>query len=287
MLKEGSKFVLVAVRIAIVAIVVSFLYGLVSFYLFGGNFLGMEEPSVAIEEIDIATGDTVTPDILLGWLEMEHGSPLFAKRRGFLANDLRQRRSRAMANPTLSSLSISRRYTGKVWIRATERTPVARIGSRNLAIDSQGNVFAFRKAGIEGLVSIEGGVPSSLEAGCKVVPLSLDASREALAAKGRFVPSAMTVAALRLVDCMLDGSSPIPLSTLRAINVDSGDYLKLFFKDGKTVKLSWDCMKSSLDTDGKEYLEAQLLGLQGVMSSRAGRGLRNFDFTVKGHGYGQ
>lgn len=287
MLRDGPNFLAATVRIAIAAVLAAFFYSLLSFYLFGGRFLWIERPGVTISDIDIATGDTVTPDMLLSWIGMERDAPMFPGKRGFFSNNLRSVHERVMANPTLASLSISRHYSGRLVVRSTERTPVARLGNRGLAIDAEGNVFTFRKAGIEGLVAIEGGVPSSLMPGNRVVPSSLDASREAMVARGRTVPSAMTIAALRLIDCLSDGSTPLPLSAIRSINVDSGDYVRLFFKDGRTATFAWECMKSSLDTDGREYLEAQLKGLHGTMSSREGRAHRNFDFTIKGRGYGQ
>lgn len=287
MLKDRPNLIVAALKVAIAAIAAAFYYSLLSFYLFGGRFLWIERPGPTIDDVEVSTGDTVTPDMLLSWMGMERDAPMFPGRRGFLSNNLRGVHERVMSNPTLASLSISRHYGGRLVVRTTERTPVARLGGRGLAIDAEGNVFTFRKAGIEGLVAIEGGVPSSLMPGNKVVPSSLDASREAMAAHGRIVPSAMTVAALRLIDCLSDGTTPLPLSALRSINVDGGDYVRLFFKDGRTVTFAWDCMKSSLDTDGREYLEAQLVGLHKAMTSRAGRAHRSFDFTIKGRGYGK
>ena len=137
MLAKGAKLTVLAVKVSILAIAVAFLYGLTTFYLFGGRFLGLEEKGVLITDVEINTGETVTPDILMGWLGVERDAPLFASRR-FGANDLRAAMVRAMANPTLASLYVSREFTGKVTIHATERKPLARIAGRGLAIDRDG-----------------------------------------------------------------------------------------------------------------------------------------------------
>lgn len=284
MLNSGSKIVLLSAKVSLAFVVVAFLYGLVSFYTFGGKFLGLEEKGATINEVDIMTGDTVTPEILMDWFSVERDAPLFPT-RSFFKNNLNLAHAYASANPTLASVSITKEFTGKVAIRAVERIPLVRIAGSGLAVDREGNVFAFRKAGMEGLVALEGTLPSSLQAGNVLVPSSLDASF--VMAGGRTVPSAMGVAALRLVDYLADGKAAIPVSAIRLINTDSHDYLKLVFKDGRTATLAWDCMKSSQAQDGKVYLEAQIEGLAGAMSSRAGRAHRAFDFTVKGRGYGR
>ena len=283
MLAKGAKLTVLAVKVSILAIAVAFLYGLTTFYLFGGRFLGLEEKGVLITDVEINTGETVTPDILMGWLGVERDAPLFASRR-FGANDLRAAMVRAMANPTLASLYVSREFTGKVTIHATERKPLARIAGRGLAIDRDGYVFAFRKTGKDSLVDIEGSVPAGLQAGNRIVPSSLDAS--IAMAQGRSVPSAMGVAALRLIDYLAEGTSPLPLSAIGSINTDNQDYLKIIFKDGRTARLAWDCMKSSQAADGLDYLAAQIAGLAKAMTSREGRAHRHFDFTIKGRGYG-
>lgn len=284
MLDGGFKFYAIAVKASLAAVVVAFIYGLVTFYLFGGRFLGLEEAPIVASQIDVVTGDTVTPDKLMGWLRIERDAPLFAGRR-FAANDLRSsHRLVSDNNPTLATLSISREFSGKVVIRATERIPIARIGSGGLAVDRDGNIFAFRKTGMESLVSIEGALPSSLEAGNRIVPSSLDTPTHSL--QGRSIPSAMGIAALRLIDFLSEGNAPIPLSAIRAVNTDKSDYVKIFFKDGRTARLAWDCMKSSVALDGRDYLAAQISGLAGAMASREGRSHRDFDFTIKGRGYG-
>ena len=285
MLGDGSRIFAITLKTCAVAAALAFLYGLVSFYTFGGRFLGLEERPTTISEVDVSTGDTVTPEMLMGWLEMERDAPLFGSRRGFRANDLRTAHERVSANATLASLTVSREFSGKVTIRATERIPLMRIAGRGLAIDSEGYVFSYRKPGMEGLVALEGSMPSSLESGNRVVPSSLDAS--ILAFHGKTVPASMGVAALRLADFLADGVSAIKLSQIRSVNTDSTDYLKVLFKDGRTATLAWDCMKSSQASDGRDYLAAQLDGLAGAMSSRAGRNHRNFDFTIKGRGYGK
>lgn len=283
MLRDGAKLLPLAIKVSLAAIAAAFLYGLVTFYLFGGRFLGMEEKPAMVTDVDVTTGDTVTPDILLGWLGVERDAPLFQGHR-FKANDLRAAYARATANPTLATLSVSREFTGRITVRATERIPLARVAGRSLAIDRDGHVFAFRKAGMDGLVAIDGSLPAGLEAGNRVVPSSLDVSLEHT--QGRSVPSAMAVAAIRLIDYLADGNAAIPLSALRAVNTDNPDYVKVVFKDGRTARLAWDCMKSSMASDGRDYLAAQVNGLAGAMQSREGRAHRNFDFTIKGRGYG-
>jgi len=286
MLDDGSRIVIVAAKVSAALVAVAFLYGLTNFYLFGGRFLGFEEPGPTISEVDILTGDTVTPEILMGWLGLERGAPLFGSRaRLFFSPDLRVAHARASANPTLASLSVSREFSGKVTIRATERIPLVRIAGNGLAVDRDGNVFAFRKVGMEGLVAIEGSLPSSLQAGNRIVPSSLNAAFGMTG--GRDVPSAMGIAALRLIDFLADGKAAIPVSAIRSINTDSPDYLKILFKDGRNATLAWDFMKSSQAQDGRDYLDAQISGLARAMASREGRQHRSFDFTIKGRGFGR
>lgn len=284
MLGDSAKFIPLVLKASLAAIAVAFLHGLVSFYLFGGHFLGLEQKCATITDVDISTGDTVTPDILLGWLRVERDAPLFPNHR-FAANDLRAGYQLVIDNnPTLASLSISREFAGKVTIRATERIPLARLAGRSLAIDREGYVFDCRKAGLEGMVAIEGTLSKGLEGGNRVVPSSLDATLAPL--RGRSVPSAMGVAALRLLDYLAEGTASIPLSAVRTVNTDNPDYVKVIFKDSRTARLAWDCMKSSQATDGRDYLAAQVDGLAKAMSSREGRAHRDFDFTIKGRGYG-
>ena len=284
MLGDGSRFLPFALKTSAAAVAAAFLYGLASFYLFGGRFLWLEEPRTPISDIDISTGETVTPYHLMGWLGVERESPLFPG-RGFRANNLRLAREKIVSNsPTLASLSISRDFAGKVVIRATERIPLARLAGRSVAIDRDGHVFEFRSAGLGGLVAIDGNLAKSLEPGNHVVPSSIDVA--ASASSGRSVPSAMGVAAIRLIDFLAEGASSVPISAILSVNTDNPDYLKVTLKDGRTARLAWDCMKSSQAADGREYLAVQLNGLAGALSSRRGRGHRDFDFTIKGRGYG-
>lgn len=284
MLKDGSKVVVACIKIAAAAVICTLYYRLLSFYVFGGRFLGFTEDGATVEEVDIVTGETVPPDMLLEWLGIERDTPLFDRGRGFFENNLRRRLDKVMnSNHTLASLSIRGDFGGKVVVRAVERIPVARLGNRNLGIDHDGNVFDSRRA--KGLIAIEGTLPQSLEPGSRVVPTSLDISNADIPARGRSIPSSMIIAALRLIDCLDGKSTQIPLSAIRAINVDSNDYLKLFFKDGRVAKIRWDCMKSAVETDGRDYLVAQLNGLYLIMTSPAGRSGREIDVQIKGHGY--
>lgn len=284
MLNDGSKIIVICIKLAVVAIVLSLYYALLSFYTFGGRFLGFTEGGATVDDVDIVTGETVPPDMLLGWLGIERDAPLFDKGRGFAENDLRRRLDKVVnGSPTLASLSITREFTGKVVVRAVERIPVARLGNRSLGIDRDGNVFDSRRT--KGLVSIEGTLPMSLEAGSRVVPSTLDISRDAVSARGRSIPSSMIVAALRLIDCLDGKSTHIPLSAIRSINVENGDYLKLTFKDGRVAKIAWDCMKSSVETDGREFLISQVNGLYSTMTSPAGRNARTIDATIRGRAY--
>lgn len=287
MLTATPRLIRVALALSVAAVSVALLWGVLSFYYLGGRFLGLEEKVEPVVEIDIQTGDTVTPDRLLEWLGIARDAPLFDRRDGLFPGAFRARYRRAAASPTLASLSVSRLFGGRVVIRATERVPLARIiPARGLVIDRDGYVFPCSRKGVEQMVALEGTPLSTIEAGNRLVTSSLDTGELPSLGDGRIVTSAMGVAALRLLECVADGGRGIRVSDIASIDIDHVDYVMMRFRDSRTAKIAWQYMKSSSDLDGRKYLEAQLDGLFGTMTERGGRGHRNFDMTIKGRGFG-
>lgn len=268
MLKSAPVLVRVAVVVSLVAVVAVFIRGLLSFYFCGGRFFWLESPSAKIEKIDTTAGDTTTPVLLQEYLGLSTGKPLFPRKEGVFSNAFRNRQ-RAVLNlaHTLATLTVSRRFDGSIEILSTERVPLVRVSGTGFAIDREGVVFICRK-GLDQLVGLDG-IP--------VVQLS----------PGRIVADGKTItAALRLVSCLADGNVSIKISSIKTIDVSSGDYVLIKFKDGRTAKLAWQNMTAPSEVIGRIYLEAQLEGLSGTMQDRRSRGMTRFDCTVKGRCFG-
>lgn len=260
--------------IIVIILISIFINGLLEFYISGGKFLGLSEPEAKIKTINVTTiGNTLTPEILMEYLEIKKDEPIFPKKndngvfgKGFLN---RQKKILSMA-PTLSTLSVSRHFNGVVEIRSSERVPLARVGGGGgipLALSSDGIVFVCRRNDIEHIVSIDG------------IPLKA-------VTPGRSISSfSMAVAAIRLLTRLSDGDLPISTSALSSIKVSSRDYVSLVFKDGRVAKLAWEYMTSSDEGEGLPYLNAQVRGLAEAMQDSRSRGFRKFDATIKGRCY--
>lgn len=266
-----ARFGIGIVTIVLVAV---FMHYLINFYVSGGKFLGLSEPKAKIEAINVTTiGNTLTPEILMEYLEIKKGESIFSGNkgcglfsRGFVT---RQRKILSMA-PTLSALSVSRHFNGEVEIHSSERVPLARVGGNGgipLALSSDGTVFVCRRSDIEYIVSIEG------------IPLKA-------VTPGRSITSfSMAVAALRFLERLSDGELPISVSAIASINVSSKDYIHLVFKDGRIAKLAWEYMISTDKEVGLAYMDAQVRGLADSMQDPRSRGFRKFDATIKGRCY--
>ena len=264
MLFEDRYFGLIKCGIGFigVALFCVFVHFLLDFYISGGKFLWLNEPEAKITTINVTTiGNTLTPEILMEYLEVKKGKELFSKEDGdgIFSNvfSSRQKKIISMA-PTLLTLSVSRYFNGTVDIKSSERVPLARIGGSGmpLAVSSDGVIFVCRRSDIEG------------------VPLT------AIRLGHTLTSLRMAVAALRFLERTADGDLPISISALSSVNVSSKDYISLVFRDGRVAKLAWDYMTSADAEKGVAYLEAQVLGLAGSMQDP--RGFRKFDATIMG-----
>ncbi len=286
MLDARSALVKLALVAALAATAFAFLHGLLSFYYFGGKFLGLSSKTALVENVVAKAGETVTADRLMGYLGVEVGSPIFSRKAGLFSSDLKTRYRQTAANSTLAALSVERHFNGKVVIEASERIPVARLPGSGLVVDREGVVFVCRKVGVDQLPQIEGPILQNLDPGNRLLVSMADTAPRSPFKAGKAVTSNMTVAALRLLDCLADGTTAISLSRVSRINIDHTDYIHVFFKDGRSAKISWKFMSAVSDHDGRAYLEAQLNGLALAFQSPSSRGFRTFDFTIKGRGYG-
>jgi hypothetical protein len=286
MLDARPTIVKFALFAALATTVVAFLHGLLSFYYFGGKFLGLTSKATLVENVAAKAGETVTADRLMDYLGVEIGAPLFSRKAGLFSSDLKTRYRQTAANSTLAALSVERHFNGKVVIEASERIPVARLPGSGLVVDREGVVFVCRKVGVDQLPQIEGPILQNLDPGNRLLVSMADTAPRSPFKAGKAVTSNMTVAALRMLDCLADGNTAISLSRVARINIDHTDYIHVYFKDGRSAKISWSYMTAISPLDGRAYLEAQLNGLALAFQNRAGRGFRNFDFTIKGRGYG-
>lgn len=253
-----------------VALFCVFVHFLLDFYISGGKFLWLNEPEAKITTINVTTiGNTLTPEILMEYLEVKKGKELFSKEDGdgIFSNvfSSRQKKIISMA-PTLLTLSVSRYFNGTIDIKSSERVPLARIGGSGmpLAVSSDGVIFVCRRSDIEHIVSIEGVPLTAIRLGHTLTSLR------------------MAVAALRFLERIADGDLPISISALSSVNVSSKDYIGLVFRDGRAAKLAWEYMTSADAEKGVAYLEAQVRGLAGAMQNSRSSGFRKFDATIKG-----
>ncbi len=264
MLRPSSKIIHASLVLAAVAVVFTLLRGLLVFYYFGGRFLWMASVPDKITEVNIETGDTMTPLCLREYLGIDVGKPLFNRGEGLFSCDIRNRQRKVLSLAhTLASLSVARKFGGAIDVSAAERVPLAHVAGTNFAIDGECVIFVYRK-GLGQMVLIEG-VPVS-----QLTP-------------GRKIASAPVLSAIQLIECLADGTTAVSLSSARSIDVSRGDSVTLALKNDVDVKLAWKHMGREEFSDGRIYLEAQLNGFAGAMQDRRSRGRRHFDATIKGH----
>lgn len=264
-LDDNSALLLLVLRVALVAVIVLALRWLLRLYFFGGTFLGKEVPSARIERIEVKAGEAVPSAILLDHLRMHEGMPVLDPRDGLFAGDLGRRQEKILrAAPALASLSISRSPSNVLHVVATERAPLARMGTTfNYVIDRDGVVFV-RHRGIEGLPVITG-------AGMSVRP-------------GERLTSSRTLSsAIELLRCLEEGGSDLPKGSIAVIDVSKIDYVKCEFADGRVAKFAWRYMGGG--GRGRPWLVAQLNGYMSTIQSPRSRGCRYFDLTIPGHCY--
>lgn len=264
-LDDNSALLLIVLRVALVAVVVLALRWLLRLYFFGGTFLGKEVPSARIERIEVKAGEAVPAAILLDHLRMHEGMPVLDPRDGLFASDLGRRQEKILrAAPALASLSISRSPLNILNVTATERAPLARLGSTfDYVIDREGVVFV-RHRGIEGLPIITG-------AGAAVRPGE------------RLTSSRMLSSAIELLRCLEDGGSEVPKGSIASIDVSKIDYVQCEFVDGRVAKFAWKYMGGN--ERGRPWLVAQLNGYMGTIRSPRSKGCRYFDLRIPGHCY--
>lgn len=263
MLISKKVIIKVFLTLALLTIVSFFLNGLLSFYYFGGRFLGLSETPLKISEIVASSGDTISANLLKGYLQIKEGDSVLNRKEGLFASDiLKKQQMITKMSPTLASLSVSRNLsTGVVRIFATERIPLMRIMGQPMAIDKYGTVFVYKK-GIDQLVAIEGLSTVFVKPGQKVVS------------------NKMALSAIRLMEMLSDNSLAIKVDHIRALNINHEDYIEIFFKNDKIAKLAWENMFDESSETGSDYLMAQLNGL--ALAIHNTRKARFYDCTIKG-----
>ena len=260
-----AKFVLRAVIVLACFWAVLFLLKLC---FFGGRFLWKTIPAPTIKHIEVHAGETITAPLLLDYLQIEEGMPLFDRshsRFGALFScDIREKQRRLLEKaPTLASATITRRMPDTIVISVTERIPVARLDKYPFGIDRHGILFV-RRRGIEGLPTIRGGRSSSARLGMK------------------FSEGWLADAALELIDCLANGECKISSIDLEVVDISKPDYIECVFADRRRAKVAWKEMGKGTPY-GRRCLIAQLNGLADSMKSPRSRGRSRFDVTIPGH----
>ena len=167
------------------------------------------------------------------------GKNLFAFHIGRMRNEFLRQRYAAKYR----SMDITRRLPGTLQVRLVERSPVARLGKRGqLVVDEEGVVFGLRPDA-NALPYIEGYSSSALKPGDRI--------------------TGMAVAALQALKGCEDPEVGIPV---RSVNVDSEEYLTLYFAGGgnvRGVRISW----RDMGRQGRKSVENLMAKLRRVKAA--------------------
>lgn len=208
----------------------------------------------SLRHIEIQTGDTLRPELVRGYLKLEEGAPLFdpllARRRDDFLNHV----------PTARELTIVRRLPDRVTVRIVERSPLARIARRPLAVDAEGMVFV-RYAGIDLLPVIGGMSAPGVDSGMRVTGL-------------------LRAAVVLLETLHIE---ELPLAVVE-IDVAHEDYIACTMSDQRHVKIAWEGMTTDSE-DARAQLRVQLLILAEAMNTDRGRARARWDATVAGRAF--
>ena len=239
---------------------------------FGGRFFWKTIPGPKIERIEVHAGDTITAPILLDYLKIEKGMPLFDHSHSIFGTlfscDIREKQRLLLEKaPTLASATITRRMPDTIVISVTERVPVARLARSALGIDRNGILFVSRH-GMEGLPSV-----------CLKKSSSPRRAGDRLGRK--FSEGVLADATLELIDALASGDCRLSMNDLVSVDLSKIDYLECLFANRSRVKLAWTEMGKG-SSYGRRCLIAQLNGLADAMNSPRAHGRFHFDVTIPG-----
>lgn len=243
------------------------LHWMLSLYYFGGTVFGHEVGTLCVAKINVKAGETITRPLLLSYLNLKDGMPLFDKAGGLFGDDVKNRQSRLMkASPTLKEVAIARRFSGQMYVTAIERTPVARFRNTRLVVDKFGVVFV-RNGGVSQLPFITGLPVSTLSPGNNVLE----------------VPG--MAAALEFLEAVSEDQLPLRTSSIMDVGISQPDFLNCSLVDRRVIKLAWKGMGEGTPAKSRKWLDAQVLGTAGAMASPSASGCTIFDATRAGHCY--
>lgn len=266
---EGQKKLIrgAAIFLLIVCLVFS-VRALLRLFYFGGTFFGITVPVQTVSKIEIMTGESVSEKLLMEYLGIREGMPVYDVSAGLFANDLGKRQKKILkAAPALSSLIIARTPANTVTVTAIERLPVARFDNSALVIDRDSVVFV-RYSGTEMLPVIKGYKGAApLEPGQKITSHK------------------MMDSAIELIQCLDAGACNVRKGYLQSIDVSKQDSILCNFTDQRQTKLAWKEMGRGTEM-GFNCLVAQLNGVIEAIQSPRGCNFQYFDATIPGHAYG-
>jgi hypothetical protein len=170
--------------------------------------------------------------------------------------DLADIRRRLLKISTISDARISRQLPDTLVVETYERTPIARLGRTNLAIDRDGVVFTIdnRPRALP--------IVTGYQFFGKGIPL----------ADGDRVDGRLAMAAIELLSYCGNGKDLLPISS---IDIACEDYLLCIMKDNRQARLAWEGM-GTFSEESAHNLARRVHELVSAMNSPRAQAYRIF-----------
>lgn len=206
------------------------------------------------QDVQILTGKTVTPDLVVQAFGLKEGKNLFDA-------NIEEGAKRFMITPNIRDITITRELPGKLNITILEREPIARVNVKQ-----------------QGWVVDEDGVIFVRYVGTANLPMIILSDEYAQAKQGDQL-NGLERAAVRVVKSLMR-----PECSTRLLELDArkSDYLTLMFRDFRKAKFAWKGMDNPCSDEGDAALALQLDRLVKSMNSEIGRSRQFWDATQSG-----
>ena len=195
--------------------------------LLGGRLLWkrcfLENDFFAVRNVEITTDGSLAADLIREYAGVREGLNLFEARPDEI-------RDRLLSVAVIATARAGRRFPDTVVIDVTERTPVARLGTRSggtpLAADATGHVLG----------------PSSVRAGLPIV----SGLRDKALRPGDVIADPLMAVALRVLEICSrpDLRKAMPVAS---VDVSSDTWITLQLKGGEQILLSHDGLETKLE----------------------------------------